>query len=632
MAFSGSVSSFIVDPTDSAAVYSITQKSEVYQSKDGGLSWTYFPTTDSATQENIWAQKLEIAPSDSQVFYLGTGSQGMYKSADGGETWVHMSEGLPKNQNGYLAVDQILIDPTNFDTVCIRLDLGYRIYKTVDGGQNWFEIYDGTSSLNPATDMAIDPSNTQILYIGLWYEGVWKSTNGGLNWTPKNNGLPQDVQGNIPITELAIDYQSPLPVYAGTFDYGLYGTDDGGDSWVYLEVFPGTDKQEILSLEVDPNDGLTIYAGINDRDDSTKDGLWATSDGGLNWAQYFPNTWVGLIRIASSDSTVFVDADGINKTVNGGATWQPVNFDMVADIKVSAFSDILPFDRDFIYGGTEFGVYRTTNGGNIWESKSQGLGDPYIYTLVMDPNDKQRVHVGTLDGVYVTTNGGENWDPKNNGLANKNVYALAMDPINSTVLYAGTARGIFETTDGGENWIGRSDGLPFTYNSAWHLAVARDDNLVLYASVIDVFGTWQEKIYKSTNGGASWVDASGQLPSDKTIRDIAISPIDKNVVYVGIEGYGVYKTVNGGGTWELKNTGLTSPNVKCLAISEQNSEIVYAGTSDEGVFATVDGGDNWVQIDEGLTSILSRNINSITVAPNDDLGYSGTGCGVFKAY
>jgi photosystem II stability/assembly factor-like uncharacterized protein len=556
----------------------------------------------------------------------------MYKSEDGGKTWVHMSEGLPKNQNGYLAVDQILIDPTNFDTVYIRLDLGYRIYKTVDGGQNWFEIYDGTSSLNPATDIAIDPSNTQILYIGLWYEGVWKTTNGGLNWTPKNNGLPQDVQGNIPITELAIDYQSPLRVYAGTFDYGLYGTGDGGDSWVYLEVFPGTDKQEILSLEVDPNDGLIIYAGINDRDDSTKDGLWATSDGGLNWAQHFPNTWVGLIRIASSDSTVFVDADGIYKTVNGGATWQPVNFDMVADIRINAFSNILPLDTDFIYAGTELGVYKTTDGGSIWESKSQGLDDEYVYALVMDPYDKQRVHVGTLDGVYVTTDGGENWDPKNNGLANKIVYALAMDPTNSNVLYAGTARGIFKTTDGGENWIGRSDGLPFTYNSVWHLAVAPNDNLVLYASVIDVFGTWQEKIYKSTNGGASWVDASGQLPSDKTIRDIAISPIDKNVVYVGIEGYGVYKTANGGGTWELKNSGLTSPNVKCLAISEQNSEIVYAGTSDEGVFATVEGGDNWVQIDEGLTSILSRNINSILVAPNDDLGYAGTGCGVFKAY
>jgi len=385
---------------------------------------------------------------------------------------------------------------------------------------------------------------------------------------------------------------------------------------------------------VDPNDGLTVYVGMNDRVDSSKDGLWVTTDGGVNWplAPVFSGKWVSLIRTASSDSTVFVDAEGMYKTVNGGATWQPVNFDMVGDVRVNAFSNILPSDRDFIYAGTELGVYKTTGGGNIWESKNQGLSDEYVYALVMDPYDKQRVYVGTFNGVYVTTNGGETWDPKNSGLANKNVYALAMDSSNSNVLYAGTARGIFKTTDGGENWVEKSGGLPFTYNSVWRLVLAPSNDLVLYASVLDEFGTWQEKIYKSTNGGESWEDASGQLPSDKTVRGIAISPLANNVVYTGIEGYGIYKTVNGGGTWELKDSGLTSQNVKCLAISEQNGETVYAGTSDEGVFATVDRGDNWVQIDGGLTSILSRDINSIVVAPNDDLGYSGTGCGVFKAY
>jgi photosystem II stability/assembly factor-like uncharacterized protein len=407
--FSGSISSFIVDPTDSGAVYSITQKSEVYQSKDGGLSWTYFPTTDSTTQENIWARQMEIAPTDTQVFYLGTGSQGMYKSTDNGETWVHISNGLPQDQYGHLAVDQILIDPTDFETVYVRLDLGNRIYKTVDGGQNWFEIYDGTGSLNPATDMAIDPSNTEILYIGLWYEGVWKSTDGGSNWTPQNNGLPQDLMGNISITELAIDHQSPLRIYAGTSRYGMYGTGDGGESWVYLEFFPGTDEQEILSLEVDPNDGLTIYVGLDDLNDSSKDGLWVTSDGGVNWTQIpkFEGKWVLFIRIAPSDSTVFVDADKMYKRSSPTEAWQQVNFDGILDVRVSVLSTVLPFNTGFIYAGTELGVYHTADGGETWDS--QGLEDQYIYTLVMDLNNNQRVYVGTIDGVYKTVDGGEKY-------------------------------------------------------------------------------------------------------------------------------------------------------------------------------------------------------------------------------
>ena len=637
--FSGSISSLTVDPTNSETLYSITRKCEVYKSTDGGMSWTYFPTKDSITKENIWVQELEVevAPIDNRVFYLGTGSQGMFKSTDNGETWVHISNRLPEDQYGYLSVDQIAIDPSNPNTVYVRLDLGYRIYKTVDGGQEWFEIYDGTGSLNPASDMVIDPSDTQILYMGRWYTGLWKSTDGGLNWTPKNNGLPQDLQGNIPVTELAIDHQSPARVYAGTFDYGLYGTGNGGESWVFLEIFPGTDRQEILSLEVDPNDGLNIYVGMDNKADSTKDGLWVTTDGGVNWTQdpNFKGTRVSLIKIGPSDSTVFIDADdGIYKTVNGGATWQQVGFDMVADIRVNAFSNILPFDTEFVYAGTELGVYKTTNGGNIWESISEGLSDKYVYTLVMDANDKQRVYVGTSQGVYVTTNGGGNWDPKNTGLANKNVYTLAMDPTNGSVLYAGTARGIFKTTDGGENWVDRSDGLPFTYNSVWHLALAPNDNLTLYASVIDVFGTWQEKIYMSINGGGSWEDKSGQLPSDKTIRGIVIYPFDNNVVYIGIEGYGIYKTIDGGATWELKNSGLTSTKIISLAISQWNDEIVFAGTDDEGVFTTVDGGENWHNLDDGLNSPLSKRICSLSMdlRDPDPIAYAGTGCGVFKAY
>jgi photosystem II stability/assembly factor-like uncharacterized protein len=630
--FSGSMPLLTVDPIDSEVLYSITRKSEIYGSEDGGSTWEYFPTVESGTQEDIWVRQFEIAPADNRVFYLGTSSQGIYKSTDGGDTWVHISNGLPSDQYGYLAVDQILIDPTDSETVYVRLDLGYRIYKTINGGQNWFEIYNGTSSLNPATDMVVDPTDTQILYIGLWYQGVWKSTDGGLNWMSKNNGLPRDLQGNIPITELAIDHQSSLRIYAGTFDYGLYGTGNGGDSWVYLEIFPERDYQEILSLEVDPNDGLAIYVGMNDRDDSSKDGLWVTNDGGLNWTQYFQNTRIGFIRIAPNDSTAFVNAEGdVYGRSNPTKPWRSVSFDMVADIRVNAFSTILPSDRGFLYAGTELGVYKTTNGGNTWELKNQGLGDEYIYALLMDPNDRRRVHVGTLNGVYVTTDGGEHWEERNNGLANRIVYGLAMDPTNSDVLYAGTDRGIFQSTDAGANWVEKSSGLPFTYNCVWHLAVAPTDQAIVYASVLDFLGTWQERIYKSTDGGDSWMAASGQLPSDKTIRDITISPVNPDVVYVGIEGHGVYTTEDGGGTWEGKKSGLASLNVKCVSISRGNSEIVYAGTADEGVFATIDGGDSWQQLDEGLPTTLSRNINTMVISPDDKIGYAGTCCAVFKA-
>jgi len=647
--FSGSTLALTVDPTDSGVVYSITRKKEVYKSIDGGLSWTYFPTINSETQENIRAQQLEIAPTDNQVFYLGTGSQGLYKSTDGGETWVHISNELPEDQYGYLSVDQILIDPSNPNTIYARLDMGYRIYKTVDGGQNWFKINDQTADLTPVQDLLIDPQNTQTLYIGLWHYvssephpekgGIWKSDDGGQTWLQKCGEcpwcLPKDIYGNwVRVNELAMGPQESLRIYAGT-DYCLLGSDDSGETWGMIEIvgIPVADHQKVTSLEVDPNDEKTVYVGVEDNDNWDHSGLWVTTDSGWNWTQIpkFEGKWVSFIRIAPSDSTVFVDADDDTyKRSRPTEPWQQVNFDMVADIRVNAFSNILPLDKDFIYAGTELGVYKTMDGGSIWESKSQGLDDQYIYTLVMDPNDNQRVYAGTLDGVYVTTDAGENWVDKNNGLTASGTFTLAMDPINRDILYVGTTDGIFKTFDGGESWIEKGV-FPYLDNSVWRLAVAPDDHLVLYASVEDWFGT-EAKIYKSINGGESWQDVSGNLPTDIAVWGIAISPTSNNVVYIGINGYGIYKTVDGGGNWDQKNNGLTSTNVISLTISQGDNKIVYAGTEDDGVFAMADGGDNWIQIDAGLMSALNRSVNAIAIAPDDDLGYAGTGCGVFKAY
>jgi photosystem II stability/assembly factor-like uncharacterized protein len=157
---------------------------------------------------------------------------------------------------------------------------------------------------------------------------------------------------------------------------------------------------------------------------------------------------------------------------------------------------------------------------------------------------------------------------------------------------------------------------------------------VLYASVEDWFGT-EAKIYKSTNGGESWQDISSNLPADMAIWGIAISPSDNNVVYIGVDGYGVYKTVDGGATWERKNSGLTSTKIISLAISRWNDEMVFAGTDDESVFATIDGGENWNQLDEGLNSQLSKRVCSLAMDVRDTdnpVAYAGTGCGVFKAY
>ncbi|MFX1555525.1 MAG: WD40/YVTN/BNR-like repeat-containing protein, partial [Promethearchaeota archaeon] len=337
--FSGSISSLTVDSANSGVLYSISGKKEVYKSTDEGISWTYFPIIDSQSQENIRAQQLEIAATDNQLYYLGTGSQGMYKSTNGGETWVHTSNGLPENQYGYLSVDQIVIDPSDHDTAYARLDMGYMIYKTLDGGQNWFKINDQSADLTPVQDLLIDPQNNQTLYIGLWHYvssephpekgGIWKSTNGGLNWLQMCGNyplcLPKDIYGNwVRVNELAMGSQGNPRVYAGT-DYCKCGSDDGGENWGMIEIvgIPVQDHQRITALEIDPNDEKTIYVGVEDQDNWDLSGLWVTTDGGWNWTQYFPYTFVGSIEIGPSDSTVFAASDsGLVVSYDLGENWE----------------------------------------------------------------------------------------------------------------------------------------------------------------------------------------------------------------------------------------------------------------------------------------------------------------------
>ncbi|UCF56651.1 MAG: hypothetical protein JSW15_11355, partial [Deltaproteobacteria bacterium] len=325
--------------------------------------------------------------------------------------------------------------------------------------------------------------------------------------------------------------------------------------------------------------------------------------------------------------------DGLFKRIGNDLNWPKIDNGLV-DSAVTTVSNI--FDNT-VYAGTESdGVFVTTNGGSNWVQMNNELiqlvSPLYISTLAVDSNNSQKVYVGTYDdGVFLTTNGGENWNAtKNTDLNDKHVQALLTYPANSEVVYVGTRGGIFKTENGGQTWTEKNTGL----TDLWITSIAIDptsyiNNLVLYAGT--GFQGVSGSVFKTPNGGNTWVEVSNGLPN-KPVRSLAIYPFDNRVVYAGFKGEGVYYTQDGGENWVQKNNGLTSANIISLAISQENSNVVYAGTEDEGVFATADGGDNWVQVDGGLTSELNRCVNSITVGPNDDLGYSGTGCGVFKAY
>jgi photosystem II stability/assembly factor-like uncharacterized protein len=182
------------------------------------------------------------------------------------------------------------------------------------------------------------------------------------------------------------------------------------------------------------------------------------------------------------------------------------------------------------------------------------------------------------------------------------------------VLYAAVAyNGVYKTTNGGESWIESNNGLPVnSYVQA--LALNISDPQVIY------LGTYTNGVYKSTDGGNLWL-ASNQGLTDKDVLSLDVDPSDPSKVYAGTRG-GVFKSTDSGDNWVASNSGLGSLVIKTMDINPLHTNIVYAGTA-MGVFESIDSGVSWAPRINGLPS---PKVYWVGVDPiEDDVVYIGTG-------
>ncbi|MGB9596954.1 MAG: WD40/YVTN/BNR-like repeat-containing protein [Candidatus Poribacteria bacterium] len=292
-------------------------------------------------------------------------------------------------------------------------------------------------------------------------------------------------------------------------------------------------------------------------------GFLASEDGGKTWLpknQGFTAAEEGTVSgfqircIAidpSKPDTIYAGmaAFGVFKTTNAGAKW-----DNISDTLEDTFTKVLaihPAKTDTVFLGTDGGgIYRYDVAQNEWAEKVKGLKNTYIRALVMDPKDPKVLYAGTDGGVAKTINGAETWTVISNGLTSRYVLCLAIDPKNPKVLYAGTdGGGLFKTIDGGEKWEPVGGGI-------W-LAKPPAEDLV---------------------------SPSGDVESTLVVSSVVVNPITTSIVYAANQT-GVFRSADGGKTWEKINTGLTSTLIKCLAISGDKTVTLYAGTSDGKLFA-----------------------------------------------
>jgi photosystem II stability/assembly factor-like uncharacterized protein len=268
-------------------------------------------------------------------------------------------------------------------------------------------------------------------------------------------------------------------------------------------------------------------------------------------------------------------------------------------------------------------VFKSTNGGGSWNPMTNGLPGNSVDIIVVDPANTNTLYVGTFGGgVLKSTNGGGTWQPMNTGLVAQAVLALAIDPLNTNIIFAGTASGlanaVFRSTNGGGNWSPVGTGLPNGITNT--IAIDPANPQVVYA------GT-QSGFFKSTNGGGSgsWVEMDNGFTPDPSpgILAIAINPQNTNIVYVGTGGFGVWKSVNGGGNWTAMNNGLTDFLVNGLVLDPQRPNVLYAATSG-GFFRSIDGGASWTKFGVGQPPNVPNVVKSVAISQTGTCLHFGT--------
>jgi photosystem II stability/assembly factor-like uncharacterized protein len=292
--------------------------------------------------------------------------------------------------------------------------------------------------------------------------------------------------------------------------------------------------------------------------------------------------------------------------------------------------------------GPDGGVWKTTDGGQIWANKrnlvvgtkvTTGGAQFNILDMVMDPQDNKAIYLATAEqGIVYTLDGGDLWQQAKIPNVAK-VTAIAIDPKNKCTVYVASGNKIYKTETCARDWqqiffeprtevvftrimvdhfnptilfAGTSDGdilRSVTTGVSWE-KIQRIDGVKIVSIAIDArdsrlvyVGTAGSGIYKTVDGGTTWTQIRKQFGEEYTegrrVTQVVLDPVEANVVY-NVCRYGILKSIDGGETWTALN--LTSPpgtvKIASLAIDPKNNKnLVYTGVST--LQFSTDGGVSW---------------------------------------
>jgi photosystem II stability/assembly factor-like uncharacterized protein len=643
-------------PSQPNVFYMGVNNGGVWKTDDYGRTWN--PIFDSAPTGSVG--DIAVSESNPSIIYVGSGEglhrpdlgvgDGIFKTTDGGKSWEHI--GLKDVQQ----VGRLIVHPTNADIVFVA-GLGHPyganeqrgVFKTTDGGKNWTKVL-YLDKYTGAIQVEFDPNNPNIVYADMWehQEGPWenakfsgpnsglyKSTDAGVSWKKLSNGLPSANQG---LGRIGIGIaKSNSNLLFATVDArengGIYKSTDAGESWTFVH----DDRRlwgrggDFAEIKVHPTNPDRLYVG--------NVASYTSADGGKTWMSLkgapggddYHRIW---INPNNPDIMLFVADQGAVITVNAGRTWSSWYNQPTTQLYHVSTDNQFPY---WVYGGQQesgaIGIASRGNGGQISFREFMGVGaDEYAY-VAPDPKDSDIIYGGRVMRFNKKTGQAQNIAPeavRSGKYRFVRTMPLLFHPADDNMLLFAT-NVLWKTMNGGQSWDVISPDLtyeqPIVPASVGKYKTKAMDSMarrgVIYAvapSPLDVniiwAGTDDGRVHITENGGADWREVTPPAMSswDK-VSQIDAGHFDKNVAYIAINAIRkddlrpyIYKTTDGGKTWELITKGMnTSGSVNVVREDPKKAGLLYAGTERE-VYFSIDDGINWQSLRNNMPATSIRDL------------------------
>ena len=672
----GSMQYRTVGPARGGRVTTVTgvakQSSTFYLGASGGGVWksTDYGTTWNNISDGFFDTPsigaIQVAENDPNIVYVGTGSdglrsnvisgKGMYKSIDAGKTWEHI--GLRKAGQ----IGAVEIDPTNSNIVWVaaignafRSNPERGVFKTSDGGQHWEKVLFISDKVG-FSDIELLPGNPNVIYAAAWKAerkpwtiisggrasegGIYKSVNGGKDWTKLENGLPKGTIGKIDLAVSPVDSSILYAVIeAPEGEQGLYKSVDQGKSFEHIsdDVRLVNRPFYYTNVELDPTNPDIVYSNANP--------LIKSEDGGKTWKEMgVPHGDNHDIWLNPSNPNILIQANdgGANVSFNGGKTWSTQFNQPTAELYQVEVDDQYPY---WLYAGQQdnystiavpsFPPSAVQNPGSAWIINTGGCetgpavpkpGNPNIVYA----NCKGRFGVfNKLTGVeksyYVGASNIYGHNPKDLKYRFQRVAPVHVSPHNPDVVYHGS-QFLHKTDSDGYEWETISpdltafetdkqviSGSPITrditgeeyYSTLYSIRESPLQEGVIWTGSNDGI------VSLTKDGGKTWQNVTPKkLPKGGRIESISASRHDVATAYIAMDRHLLgderpyfYKTADYGASWTLLSTasnGIPKEHTsRVLREDPIKQGLLYAGT-EYGMYVSFNDGESWESFQQNL--------------------------------